>query len=100
MSCFHTSRGCAENLNRHCGSDLGQGVVYVQRSTAKAKRKQQNFVISGTIFHQNVFPLRESNSILFGKVKEFTFEALFRSPFTEQAFHFHYKKEFMLKVLI
>ena len=46
------------------------------------------------------FFLRESNSILSGKGKEFTFEEIFRSPFTELAFEFNYKKEFMSKVLI
>ena len=46
---FHTSRGFAEKSNRHYGSDLGYGVVDVQRSIAKAKRKQQNFVISVTM---------------------------------------------------
>ena len=52
------------------------------------------------LFHWNVFTLRESISILSGKGKGFTFEELFRSPFTELAFEFYYKKEFMLKVLI
>ena len=44
--------------------------------------------------------LSESNSILPSKFQEFTFEELIRSPFTELAFEFYYKKEFMLKVLI
>ena len=68
----------------------------------RQKENNKNFVISGTLFHQNVFSseIESKNSILSGKVKEFTFEALFRSPFTELAFDFYYKKEFMLKVLI
>ena len=35
------------------------------------------------LFDQNVFPLRESNSIMSGYGKGFTFEELFRSAFTE-----------------
>ena len=35
------------------------------------------------LFHQNVFPLRDSDSIMTGNGKEFTFEELFRSAFTE-----------------
>ena len=35
------------------------------------------------LFHLNVFPLRESTSIMDGNGKVFTFEELFRSPFTE-----------------
>ena len=35
-----------------------------------------------------------------GKGKGFTFEELFRSPFTDLAFEFSYKNELMLKVLI
>ena len=78
--------------------------MYVQRSIAKAKRKQQHFVISVTIgclawlLHQKTFSLRESNSILSGKGKGFTFEELFRSPLSEIAFEFDQKKELMLKV--
>ena len=55
------------------------------------------------LLYQNIFPLRESNSILFAKSKGFTFKELksvVGSPFTELAFEFYYKKEFMLKVLI
>ena len=52
------------------------------------------------LLHQNVFPLRELNSILSGKGKGFKFEELFRSPFTTLAFEFDYKKEFTLKVYI
>ena len=33
------------------------------------------------LFHQNVFPLRESTSIMSGNGKGFTLEELFRSPF-------------------
>ena len=73
--------------------------MHVQRSITKAKRKQQNFVSPVTmangyldwLFHQNVFPLRKPNSILFGKGKEFTFEELFRSSFTQLAFEFYCK---------
>ena len=50
--------------------------------------------------HQNIFPLGEPNPTPSGKGKGFTFEELFRSPFTEFAFEFDYKKELMLKVLI
>ena len=53
-----------------------------------------------SLFHYNVFPLRESISMLPGKGKGFTLDELFRSPFTELAFEFYYKQEFMLKVLI
>ena len=35
------------------------------------------------LFHQNVFPLRESTSIMSGNGKGFTLEELFRSPLTE-----------------
>ena len=35
----------------------------------------------GWLFHQNVFPLRESTSIRSGNGKRFTPEELFRSPF-------------------
>ena len=35
------------------------------------------------LFHQNVFPLRESTSIMSSNGKRFTLEELFRSPFTE-----------------
>ena len=35
------------------------------------------------LFHQNVFPLRESTSIMSGNGKRFTLEELFRSPFSE-----------------
>ena len=52
------------------------------------------------MFHKNVFPLRESNSILSPKGKGFTFEELFKNPFTEFAFEFDYKKESVLKILI
>ena len=34
------------------------------------------------LFHQNVFPLRESTSTMSGNGKGFTLEDLFRSPFT------------------
>ena len=33
------------------------------------------------LFHWNIFPLRESTSIMSGSGKEFTLEELFRSPF-------------------
>ena len=35
------------------------------------------------LFHQNIFPLRESTSIMSGNGKRFTLEELFRSPFTK-----------------
>ena len=35
------------------------------------------------LFYQNVFPLRESSSIMSFNGKEFTVEGLFRSLFTE-----------------
>ena len=35
------------------------------------------------LFHQNIFPLRESTSIMSCNGKGFTLEELFRSPFTE-----------------
>ena len=35
------------------------------------------------LFHWNIFPLRESTSIMSGNGKRFTVEELFRSPFTE-----------------
>ena len=36
------------------------------------------------LFHWNIFPLRESTSIMSGNCKKaFTFEELFRSPFIE-----------------
>ena len=35
------------------------------------------------LFHQNVFPLRDSTSIMSGNGKGFTPEELFRSPFTK-----------------
>ena len=89
-----------EKLNRHCGSGLGLGVMRAQRSKAKAKRKEQNFLISVTLtILIGCFSKRESNSILSGKGKGFTFEELFRSPFTKLTFQFYYKKEFTLKVL-
>ena len=34
------------------------------------------------LFHQNVFPLRESTFIMSGNRKGFALEELFRSPFT------------------
>ena len=52
------------------------------------------------LLHLDVFPLREQNFILFGKGKGFTFEELFKSPFTELAFESDYKKELMLKACI
>ena len=36
-----------------------------------------------TVHNQNIFPLRESNSIMSGNGKGFTFEDLFRSALTE-----------------
>ena len=82
-------------LNRYCSSDLGYGVVHAQRSIARQKEttKFRNISDKGyldRLFQQNVFHLRESNSILSGKGKWFT----------ELALECHYKKEFMLKVLI
>ena len=35
------------------------------------------------LFQQNIFPLRESTSIMSGNGKGFTLEELLRSPFTE-----------------
>ena len=35
------------------------------------------------LFHQNVFPLRDSNSVMSGNDKGFTLEEFFRSAFTE-----------------
>ena len=35
------------------------------------------------LFHQSVFPLRESTSIMSGNGKGFTLQELFRSQFTE-----------------
>ena len=35
------------------------------------------------LFHWNIFPLRESISIMSGNGKGFTLEELFRSPFTK-----------------
>ena len=35
------------------------------------------------LFHWNIFPLRESTSIMSGNGKGFTLEELFRSLFTE-----------------
>ena len=35
------------------------------------------------LFHQNIFPLRESTSIMSGNGKGFTLEESLRSPFTE-----------------
>ena len=35
------------------------------------------------LFHWNIFPLRESTSIMSGSGKGFTLGELFRSPFTE-----------------
>ena len=35
------------------------------------------------LFHYNIFPLRESTSIMSGNGKGFTLEELFRSPFTK-----------------
>ena len=35
------------------------------------------------LFYWNVFPQRESTSIMSGNGKGFTLEGLFRSPFTE-----------------
>ena len=35
------------------------------------------------LFHHNIFPLRESTSIMSGSGKGFTLEELFRSAFTE-----------------
>ena len=37
----------------------------------------------GWLFYQNVFPQRESTSIMFFNGKRFTVEGLFRSLFTE-----------------
>ena len=48
--------------------------MHVQRSIAKVKRKQENFVISMTMvdwfLHQKVFALREENCTLSGKAKD------------------------------
>ena len=67
------------------------------KSKGKEKtRKFRNINDNGYLdwlFDQNVFPVRESNYILSGKGKEFAFEELFRSPFTELAFEFCCKKE-------
>ena len=48
------------------------------------------------LFHQNVFPLRESSSIISGNGKGFTLEKLFRSPFSElkPSFPFNSVKKF------
>ena len=35
------------------------------------------------LFHQNIFPMKVSTSIMQGNGKGFTFEELFRCPFTE-----------------
>ena len=35
------------------------------------------------LFHQNIFPLRESTSIMSDNGKGFTLAELFRSPFTD-----------------
>ena len=46
------------------------------------------------LLHWNIFPLRESTSIMPGNGKGFTLEELFRSPFTELtkfSFRFHLK---------
>ena len=104
MPCFHTLHGCAEKLNRHCGSHLGLGGSACSKIKRQRNRKTTKIRnISGDgyldwLLHQNVFPLREYHSILSGKSKGFTFEELFRSSFTELDFEFDYKKELTLKV--
>ena len=54
------------------------------------------------LLHQNVFPLSRESKILYclAKAKDSHFKNLSRSPFTELAFEFDYKKEFTLKVYI
>ena len=42
------------------------------------------------LFHWNIFPLRESTSIMSGNGKGFTLEELFRSPFTSSKFSFQF----------
>ena len=75
VSCFHVSRECVKKLNRHCGSGSGQGVVHVQATDGNGYRDW--------LFYQNVFPQRESTSLMSFNGKEFTIEGLFRSLFTE-----------------
>ena len=53
----------------------------VKEKTTKLRNISKNGYID-RLFYWNVFPLRQSISILSGKGKGFTFEELFRSPFT------------------
>ena len=69
-----------EQLNTYCGSGLSSGVVHVQ--ALKIVHNHDNNYLDW-LFHQNVFPLRESTSITSGNGKVFTFEELFRSSLTE-----------------
>ena len=90
MSCCPTSREWGK-FNRHCASDLGLGggiACYCDNGYVN------------WLLHWNVFPLRGQNSILSGKGKGLAFEEFYRSPITELAFEFDYKKEFMFEVFI
>ena len=70
-----------EKLNRHCGSGLGEGVVHVHALDGKVHYRDNGYL--DWLFHQNVFPLRESTSIMSGNEELFTLEESFRSQFTE-----------------
>ena len=57
-----------EKLNRHCGSGLGQWIVHVQALDGKVHHRDNGYL--DWLFHENVFPLRESTSIMFAKAKD------------------------------
>ena len=73
MPCFHASRECLEALNKYCGSSLSKGVTVHNHDNDHLD----------WLFDYNIFPLRESTSIMSGNGKGFTLEELFRSPFSE-----------------
>ena len=80
MACFQASRECVEKLNRHFGSGLGWAAVHIQ-AMDECSAYGNDYL--NWLFHQNVFPRRESNSIMSGNGKGFTLEKLFRNAFTE-----------------
>ena len=81
--------------------------MHVKRLIAKAKRKQQNFVVSVAMstligcFTKTFFPLRETSGYLYclAKAKDSHLRNYVEVHFTELAFEFYCKKEFYVESL-
>ena len=73
----------------------------IQRHTVWSYEPDQNLGEIDHNFHYHVFDdVTCKPPILSSKGQGFTFQELFRSPFTELAFEFDWKKEFMLKSFV